>query len=114
MALHPIFLSPPIVLLTIIVVFGDAHRRALPVRTKIAWTLGVGLLSLTGFVIVFSFDSTLYRQYLLLFDKSLVVRTPYELLMWLLTVGTAFSAVLCLIYAVGTRVGRNHTASFRQ
>lgn len=109
MALHPILFAPPIVLLTMAVVFGDTHRRALPVRTKIAWTLGVGLLSLIGFVFVFSFDSTLYRQYLLLLDKPLVVRTPYDLLMWLFTVGTAFSAVLCLIYAVGTRVGRHHT-----
>jgi hypothetical protein len=104
MALHPILFAPPIVLLTMAVVFGDAHRRAFPVRTKVAWTLGIGILSLIGFVIVFSFDSTLYRQYLLLFGKPLVVRTPYELLMWLLTVGTAFSAVLCLIYAVGTRI----------
>lgn len=110
MALHPILLASPIVLLTMAVVFGDAHRRALPTRTKVAWTLGVGILGLIGFVIVFSFDSTLYRQYLLLFGKPLVIRTPYELLMWLLTVGTAFSAVLCLIYAVGTRIGSRHTA----
>ncbi|MFA9516893.1 hypothetical protein ACERIT_06705 [Halopenitus sp. H-Gu1] len=52
----------------------------------------------------------LYRQYMLLLNKPLVVRSPYELLMWLLTVGTAFSAVLCLIYAVGTRGGSHHTA----
>ena len=110
MALHPILFASPIVLLTMAVVFGDAHRRALPGRTKISWTIGVGILSLIGFVIVFSFDSTLYRQYLLLFGKPLVVRTPYELLMWLVTVGTAFSAVLCLIYAVGTRISSHHTA----
>ena len=110
MALHPMLFAPPIVLLTMAVVFGDAHRRALSVRTKVAWTLGIGILSLIGFVIVFSFDSTLYRQYLLLFGKPLVVRTPYELLRWLLTIGTAFSAVLCLIYAVGTRGGSHHTA----
>jgi hypothetical protein len=110
MALHPLLFAPPIVFLTMAVVFGDAHRRALPVRTKIVWTLGVGVLSLFGFVLVFSFDSTLYRQYLLLSRRPLVVRTPYELLLWLLTVGTAFSALLCLIYAVGTRVSRGHTA----
>jgi len=110
MSLHPMLFAPPIVLLTMAVVFGDEHRRALPVRTKVAWTLGIGILSLIGFVTVFSFDSTLYRQYLLLSGKPLVVRTPYELLMWLLTVGTAFSAVLCLIYAVGTRISSQHTA----
>jgi len=109
MALHPMLFAPPVVLLAMAVVFGDAHRRALPVRTKVAWTLAIGILSLIGFVIVFSFDSTLYRQYLLLIGKPLVVRTPYELLMWLLTVGTAFSVVLCLIYAVGTRIGARQT-----
>ena len=110
MVLHPILLAPPIVLLTMAVVLGDAHRRGLPMRTKVAWTLGVGFLSLIGFVIVFSLNSALYRQYLLLFGKPLVVRTPYELLIWLLTVGTAFSALLCLIFAIGTRVGRHRTA----
>lgn len=105
MALHPFLLTPPIVFLTMAVIFADTRRRALSVRTQVGWTLGVGILSLVGFVLVFSFDSTLYRQYLLLSGKSLVVRTPYELLLWLLTVGTAFSALLCLIYAIGTRVG---------
>ncbi|WP_311172301.1 hypothetical protein [Halobellus ordinarius] len=109
MALHPMLFVLPIVILTMAMVFGDAHRRALPVRTKVAWTLGIGILSLIGFVIVFSFDSTLYRQYLLLFGKPLVVRTPYELLTWLLTVGTTFSAGLCLIYAVGTRIDARQT-----
>jgi 4-amino-4-deoxy-L-arabinose transferase-like glycosyltransferase len=71
MALHPMLFVPPIVLLTMVVVFGDAHRRSLPVRTKVAWTLGIGILSLIGFVIVFSFDSTLYRQYLLLLRNPL-------------------------------------------
>lgn len=106
MALHPTLLALPIVLLAMTVVFGDAHRRTLPGRTKVAWTLGVGILSLIGFALVFSFNSTLYRQYLLLFGKPLVVRTPYEVLLWLLTVGTTFSALLCLVFAVGTRVGR--------
>ncbi len=109
MALHPILLSPPIVLLTMAVVFGDAHRRELPVRTKAVWTLGVGILSLTGFVVVFAFDSALYRQYLLLLGKPLVVRTPYELLVWLLTIGTAFSALGCFIYAIGTRARAGRT-----
>ena len=109
MPLHPILVAPPIVFLTMALVFGDAHRRALRDRTKVAWTLGVGILSLVGFVIVFSFDSTLYRQYLVLVGQPLVVRTPYELLVWLLTVGTAFSALLCLIYAVSTRVGSRRT-----
>ena len=109
MALHPILLAPPIVLLTMAVVFGDAHRRELPVRMKVAWTLGVGILSLTGFVVVFAFDSALYRQSLLLLGKPLVVRTPYELLVWLLTVGTAFSALGCFIYAIGTRARAGRT-----
>lgn len=110
MALHPILLTLPIVLLTMGIVFGDAHRQALPVRTKVAWTLGVGILSFIGFIAVFSFDSTLYRQYRLLFDQPLVVRSPYELLVWLLTAGTAISALLCLIYAIGTRISFRHTA----
>ena len=110
MPLHPVLFAPPIVLLTMALVFGDAQRRSLPVRTKIAWTLGVGILSLVGFLTVFTFDSTLYRQYLRLLGKPLVVRSPYALLMWLLTVGTAFSALLCLIYAVGTRIGARRTA----
>lgn len=92
------------------VVFADAHRRTLPGRTKVAWTFGVGLPSFIGFALVFTFDSTLYRQYFLLLGKPLVVRTPYEFLLWLLAVGAAFSALLCLVFAVGTRVGSHHVA----
>ncbi|MFB6160307.1 MAG: ATP-binding cassette domain-containing protein [Haloferacaceae archaeon] len=109
-ALHPVLLAPPIAGLAMAVVFRDAHRRALPARTTAAWTLGVGVLSLAGFVAAFSFDGALYRQYLLLSGESLVVRTPYELLTWTLAVGTAFSAVLCLVYAVGSRVGARRAA----
>lgn len=102
-------LTPPIVLLTMGVVFADAHRRALPVRTKVAWTLAVGSLSLIGFIVLFTFDSTVYRQSLLLFDKPLIVRSPYEVLVWLLTLGTMFSALLGFTYAIGTRIGTRHT-----
>lgn len=108
MPLHPILLAPPIVFLTMAVVFGDAHRQSLPVRTKVAWTVGVSLLSLLGFITVFTLDSALYRQYLLLLGEPLVVRTPYALLLWLLTAGTAFSVFLCVIYAVGRRLGTRH------
>ncbi|SDZ80519.1 hypothetical protein SAMN04488065_0453 [Haloplanus vescus] len=103
MVLHPFLFVPPIVALAMGVVFGDAQRRELPSRTKHLWTLGVGSLSLVGFVVVFALRGPLFRQVHLLFGWPLVVRTPYELLLWFLGIGTAFTAFLCVGYAVGSR-----------
>jgi len=103
MALHPFLLIPPIVALAMGVVFGDAHRRDLPSRVKLLWALGVGFLSLVGFVVAFALRRPLFRQVHLLFGWPLVVRTPYELLLWFLGIGTAFTALLCVGYAVGSR-----------
>lgn len=79
------------------VVFGDAHHQG-------ASGLNGGCLDVRHrlpephrILLVFSFDNTLYRQYLLLFGKLLVVRMPYELLVLVLIVGTAFSTCFALI-----------------
>lgn len=105
MPLHPILFAPLIALLTMATVYGDTRRRSLPLRTRLGWTVGVGVFSLGGSITVFMHASMFYRQYLLLLGRPLVVRSPFELLTWLLSVGTASSAVLVLIYVVGSRIG---------
>ena len=86
---HPVIFAPLIALLTMAI---------------------VGLLSLGGSLTLFAFDSMLYRQYLLLLGQPLIVRSPFELLTWLLSVGTAFSGILVLVYTVGSRIGTGRTS----
>ena len=92
------------------IVYTDAYRRSLSMRSRLGWTVGVGLLSLGGSLTLFAFDSMLYRQYLQLLGQPLIVRSPFELLTWLLSVGTAFSGILVLVYTVGSRIGTGRTS----
>lgn len=105
MPLHPLLVSPLIAVLAAGIVYADAGRLSLPSRTRLGWTVGVGLVSLGGFLGAFAFDGALARTSALVIGGPVVVHTPRELLVGIFAVGLAISAMAVLIYGFGTRVG---------
>lgn len=105
MYLHPLLVSPLITILVMGVVYADTNRRALARRTRLRWTVGVGLVSLGGFLGAFAFDSVLSRAYYLILGRPVVVHTPRELLTGLFIVGLTVSAIAVLVYGIGSRSG---------
>lgn len=105
MPLHPLLVSPLIAVLAAGIVDADAGRLSLSRRRRLGWTVGVGLVSLGGFLGAFAFDGALSRAYALVLGESMVVHTSRELLAGLFAVGLAISTTAVLIYGVGTRAG---------
>jgi hypothetical protein len=105
MALHPILVSPIVTVVAMGVVYLDAKSRELVPRTRLLWTIGVGLISQSGFLVVFAFDNLFSRAYSLIFGRQMVVHSPYELLIFLFSTGLCISGTAVLIYGFRSRFG---------
>lgn len=105
MALHPILASPIVTIAAMGGVYLDATYRDLAPRTRLRWTIGVGLSSQVGFLAVFAFDDLFTRAYSLVFGRRLVVHSPYEFLTILFVIGFCISGTGVLIYGVRSRFG---------
>lgn len=111
MYLHPLLVSPFVTLLVMGIVYTDTKRRALAQRTQFLWTVGVGLVSLGGFLGAFVFDSVLSRVYFLLRGRPVVVPSPREYLLLIFIFGLTASAIALLVYGIGRRFGPLKTQS---
>ncbi len=105
MSLHPLLVSPFVTLLVTGLVYADAKRRALPRQTQLRWTVGVGLVSLGGFLGAYAFDNLLAQAYTRFFEGQIVVHSPREVLTLLFVVGLSISVMAVLVYGVGSRLG---------
>ena len=103
MALNPLLVSPIVTLVAMGMVYIDAKRRVLAPRTRFLWTIGVGLVTQVGFLVVFAFDGLFSRVYSLVFGEQVVVQSPHEFLTFLFAIGLCISVMAVLIYGVGRR-----------
>ncbi|WP_254533897.1 hypothetical protein [Natrinema gelatinilyticum] len=115
MYLHPLLVSPLVTFLVMGIVYTDTKRRALELRTRLLWTIGVGLVSLGGFLGAFVFDSVLsrayFRAYVLILGRPVVVQSPREFLLIPFMVGTTVSAIAVLVYGIRSRFAPLKTRS---
>lgn len=111
MYLHPLLVSPLVTLLVMGIVYTDTKRRALTLRTRVQWTVGVGFVSFGGYLGAYAFDDVLSRAYSLIFGGPVVVHSPREFLTGLFTVGLMVSVLAVLTYGIGSRFGPLKTQS---
>jgi hypothetical protein len=105
MPLQSLLVTPLVAMLVTGAVFTDTTRRGLEPRTRFRWTVGVGSVSLGGFLGVFAFDGVLFRAYAAVFGRPVIVQSPREPLALPFIVGLTLSLLAVLAYAVGSRVG---------
>ncbi|WP_313695142.1 hypothetical protein [Halorarum halobium] len=105
MSLHPLVVAPPVVLLAMGVTYADGTRRSLTVPARLRWTLGIGCVSIGGFLAAFAFDGVVFRLYSVAVGRQFIVQSPRELLTILFSIGLVISTVAVLLYGVASRFG---------
>jgi len=91
----------------------DCGRRALPARSRLAWTLGCGGGSVAGFLVPYVFYQELTSLYVRVLKPRPITVHSREWLAVALTTGLTICAVLVGLYLAGSRF-RNWTAAETQ
>lgn len=86
-------------------VLADTIRRNLPNRARYLWAGGVGVVSVGGFLAVYSFDNTLYQLYLTASASPLIAPLPREVAVAFLLIPLTGSSLAVLAYGFGSRYG---------
>lgn len=103
MSIHPLSLSPLVVLLAMGIVYIDATYRTLGRKTRLRWICAVGFASIGGFLCVSTFQAQLARAYSLVSGEP--VLSPSGLLTGVFIMGVVISVLAVSVYGVGSRVG---------
>lgn len=86
-------------------VYRDALQRDVVPRKRLQWTLGVGIVSFSGFLLPHLFEDELNQAYLHGFKSAPLVAVPFELLALHLLIGITISTVSVLLYRLRVRYG---------
>lgn len=105
-SIPPFVVSPLIVLLVMGIVYRDTSHRGLPQGTRLRWTGGTGVLSLSGFYMsMYVADEFLNDVYIEWFNEGVNPLTAYDLIIWRFNVGIAICAFALLVYVVERQFG---------
>ncbi|MDS0219800.1 hypothetical protein NDI54_00340 [Haloarcula sp. S1AR25-5A] len=96
-----LFVSPAAAAL----VYADARRRDLSRRHCTAAASAVGLASFGGFLVAALFGTGLFSVYYRLLNRPVIVVTPLDFILSLVSFGLAVTALAVLGYGVASRYG---------